>query len=362
LHSLPDIDQAILMKIGNRDRFKQHVYRFKAANESLRSSGFHPYTSAENWGAALGESELAVFHDAYVVVGSLDSDRPETIDRSGPELVAWALSDFVDRDPRSAREVWAAPALLALLVMIFSVLAAFTFRELFNRFIRVPPSIIALIAFLTTLTYLFLLVKGLLAWKHIYVQSALVVVAIAIACLLAWRYAKGLMHHGFWHGSDAFDIFISYANDPENLNWVTKHLYEPLIHVRKANGSRLRMFFDKRSIEPGDYWYSVLARAINGSRLFVAVYSADYFDRDGCRFEMMRAARKHLSQTDFIFPIARVIPVPKLPVEYDHIQFCAGSDADALAECIEKIKRIVGAAGNDNVSRIASLENRAPLG
>jgi hypothetical protein len=104
------------------------------------------------------------------------------------------------------------------------------------------------------------------------------------------------------------DVFISYKRSLLIYNWVTKFflphfegwLEEELLKLQKpASGEpedvrprdmseyqqTIRIFFDKRSIEPGDDWPHELRRAVKSSKTLLAICSPTYFHSRWCRSE-----------------------------------------------------------------------------
>jgi hypothetical protein len=75
-------------------------------------------------------------------------------------------------------------------------------------------------------------------------------------------------------------IFISYPRS--RLAWVKENIYTPLVSRYGAD----EVFFDTHSLEPGSGWYAGLARAVEGSRIFLAVYCPEYFRSDWCQWEL----------------------------------------------------------------------------
>jgi len=79
------------------------------------------------------------------------------------------------------------------------------------------------------------------------------------------------------------EIFISYPR--KRIDWVTKHIYEPL---SLCHGKE-KIFFDKQSLESGAGWLSVLADKVSQCRIFLPIYCSEYFDSMFCEYELQLA-------------------------------------------------------------------------
>ena len=118
-----------------------------------------------------------------------------------------------------------------------------------------------------------------------------------------------------------YDVFLSYAR--EDSAWVRAHVYEPLQRCTTADGRRPDIFMDvtKQGIRPGQNWTEALVAAIRGSRKIVPVYTAIYFSKEMCVWELTKAF-----QLDPTGSHGRLIPLlvePKaaaeVPTKVDHI-------------------------------------------
>jgi len=119
-----------------------------------------------------------------------------------------------------------------------------------------------------------------------------------------------------------WDIFISYASE-ERL-WVVENVYRPLLQCRTAEGRRPRIFLDagEEGIGPGDDWLLALANALNRSRRIVPVYSALYFSKRMCQWELRKAVNRLLKEDDALVPILLEPSAAKdVPDLVSHIQY-----------------------------------------
>ena len=225
------------------------------------------------------------------MVGSLDKDQTDFRKLSGPEILAYAISERILPSDSAARpNVLASPTLLLALVVGFAALAVTLFWLLFRKWARFRSRLwlLALLSMGACMLGLALWVSGLSRLNYAYPQVTLVGIGILVSTGLSWFYTRrGLELKLITPPTDKpepsaqelpeYDVFISYARTPKNLAWVKANVYEPLLKLQKADGSAFRVFFDQRSIEPGEDWFAKLALAIEGSRFFLPVYTADYF-------------------------------------------------------------------------------------
>jgi TIR domain len=257
----------------------------------------------------------------YVVVGSFDEDSDNALKRPGPLLLAWALSDLVAGKASVAREPINHPlallglaALAALLAMVSFALA---FRTLRPRVapVRWPVAArsLALASFVVA-TGVLLGLGGilLLAGRVIPLAFPLVCAALGSAC--AWLGARRWivdeqvrreLAGGAEERAVQFDVFVSYAHDPpENKAWVKREIVAPLQALRRADGTPYRVFFDEAEIRVGRQWKTEIELALLGTRWFLPVYSARYFERPYCREELELADQLRIEGRLRMFPVA----------------------------------------------------------
>jgi hypothetical protein len=263
----------------------------------------------------------------YVIVGTIKYDRMPFMDRSGPEILGWALSNALDEGSLVGKEAYydVAPqnGMLLLLVPAFSGLAVLAFAATFFQLKRVrlrslrylSPWISAGLAALVGLAAFVAFEAWLLFSHHIQPQVSVIAFGIVLASgLSGCRGVQILMNES--DSIDAapeetydYDVFISYAH--EEQHWVLEHVVGPLRDARLADGKTLSIFFDTTSIRSGTAWQTTLALAIDGSRFIVPVYSDTYFGQPYCRFEIMRAHRKWIlagENSRCVLPVMRGHP------------------------------------------------------
>jgi hypothetical protein len=299
-----------------------------------------------------------------VIVGTLKYDRSPYADRSGPELVGWALSNALDQGSLVGREAYydAQPqnGLLLLLVPAFSGLAVLAFMALYfwlkrtrlRNWRHALPWLSSGLAGVFGIAVFATFELWMLASHHIQPQVCLISLGVVLASGLS-----GL--RGFQMLADEesaidpiptetydYDVFISYAH--EEGAWVYEHVYVPFRDAALSNGRALSVFFDTSSIRSGTAWQTKLALSIDASRFIVPVYSDVYFTKPYCRFEIMRAHRKWVLAGDesrCVLPIVR--GRPKIYAAVDDIQALSIEDQpdlvrQHLAEIVARLSREAG--------------------
>jgi hypothetical protein len=313
-------------------------------------------------------SGARAFHDyaqfdskTFVIVGTIKYDRSPYTDRSGPELVGWALSNALDQGSLVGRESYydAQPqnAMLVLLVPMFSGLAIVAFVALFSQLKRTRlrswrralPWISSGLAAVFGIAVFAAFELWLLASHHIAPQVSLVALGVVLASGLSGLRGFQLLADEE-NAIDAaptetydYDVFISYAH--EEGAWVYEHVYAPFRDAVLSNGKKLSVFFDTSSIRTGTGWQTKLALAIDGSRVIVPVYSDVYFTKPYCRFEIMRAHRKWVlagEESRCVLPVMR--GHPKIYSTVDDIQALSIDDqpelvAQLVSEIVERLSR-----------------------
>ena len=290
----------------------------------------------------------------YVVVGSFKEDSDNALERPGPLLLAWALSDLVAGKASVAREPINHPMALLGLAAFAALLAMVVFALAFRSLRpRVAPAhwpaaarALALAAFVIA-AVLLLGLGGvmLLAGRVIPLAFPLVCAALGSAC--AWLGARRWivdeqvrreLAGGAEERAVQFDVFVSYAHDPpEHKAWVKRAIVAPLQALRRADGTPYRVFFDEAEIKVGRQWKTEIELALLGSRWFLPVYSARYFERPYCREELELADQLRIEGRLRMFPVA--LSVDGVPERYlRKVQYIdARADPDFLDELIAQM-------------------------
>lgn len=129
-----------------------------------------------------------------------------------------------------------------------------------------------------------------------------------------------------------FDCFVSYSR-------VDSALVDTFVELIRSKQPDARVFRDSEAIRVGSDWVSVLADAIDSSRLFVAIFSPDYFDSKWCRREFSAAIyRDDQGDDDILYPIfLRKDPTaPSLYLVFNHVD-CCEADIGKLEAATERL-------------------------
>ncbi|HVS47236.1 MAG TPA: TIR domain-containing protein [Verrucomicrobiae bacterium] len=324
---------------------------------------------------------VASLKNDYVIVGSVEHDRPilesnssdeqepwqrlhgdGSVNIGGPELVAWALSDA--RDAATMRGTQPVNGMLLLLAAAFSGITALAFVACFlllkrlrlqsaRRFLPWAAAVLGCCIGLGVFAAFEALMLGL---GKIQPQVSLVSFAVFLAAGLSGVRGNQIVaaDRGFGFDDEApdYDIFISYAHG--DIEWVRENVYEPFRKAKLPNGNGLEVFFDKTALHTGDDWLPVLSRAVLYSRLVVPVFSENYFRQENkgyCLFELGCAFRKWIelgSASRCLIPI--VLGRPTIPDEYHGLQAISVADQPdivekTIAEIVERISREQSAPG-----------------
>lgn len=259
----------------------------------------------------------------HVIIGNLDEDSDNLLNRPGPLLMAWALSDLL----AGRTSVSLAPLNQALISMLLALSAAavgwMTFASAFGALrARVSPSrwptlllVLAAVALLAGGALLWIVQIVVVAGGHvapIVWPTVTLLLAVLIAAWGGYQWVQETITRAEINRSAeekaiAYDVFVSYAHDPpENQAWVRTHIAEPLSKLRHSDGRPWRVFFDERSIKPGRAWKREIELALLGTRCFVPVYSQRYFDRPYCREEIEMADQLRIEGRLAFVPVARI--------------------------------------------------------
>ncbi len=291
----------------------------------------------------------------YVIVGTIEDDHPPFTDRSGPELLGWALSNALDQGALVGKEryydVQPQNGMLLLMVPAFSALTVLAYAAIFLALkrVRLPgvrhhsPWLSSVAAMLVGGIVVVAFEFFLLVAHHISPQVSLILFGVVLcAGLSGFRGSQMLVEDA--NAIDAtpaevydYDVFISYAR--QDRAWVIPHVFTPLREAVLADGRKLTIFFDTSSIRSGTAWQTKLALAIDASRFIVPIYSEAYFKQPYCRFEIMRAHRKWIlagPQSRCVLPI--VLGHPTILATVDDIQALSVDDhPDLVAQHIAEI-------------------------
>jgi hypothetical protein len=303
----------------------------------------------------------ADFDGRYVIVGTVRCDRiglvncdrppPGTSGWSGPELLAWALSDDLESGESSSNrygyyKTRPNNAALLLLVPAFSALVALAFTAWFfllrrlelREMRRFLPWVAAALSLVVGLAVF----AGFEAWMmlsqtSIQPQVTLISLGMVLSATLCGVRGNQIEFQQLYslepraaEGYD-YDVFISYAHDEGA--WVYEHVYAPFREAKLPNGQKLSIFFDTTEIRGGTDWQTKISLAIDASRFIVPVYSESYFRKPYCRYEISRAHRGWIhagAESRRVLPVMR--GHPKILESVDDIQAVSIDDQPDIVE------------------------------
>ncbi len=284
---------AIVLAVGSQSAIEAQTLAFDHSAAALPGGRF-----------LRGGEPVAVpdFNDKIVVVGSLAADVTLGAPQAGPNLVAWAVNDrlsggtgFYQPETRTWVIVCEALAFAVLTVLVYAVLFKYVKR------LQTRPLLLAVLSVVIGAGAL-----AALAFARFNQQFTtpvgLPLFAIGLAGLLAWHFALKFLVTGVAEGSGRYDAFISYSH--AHADWVVKHLYEPLKATRKPDGSEVTVFFDRDAIGVGEAFTTKYMWAIVDSRVFIPVFSDDYYSKNHCRNEMDVAYKRKVEKLMEVVPIA----------------------------------------------------------
>lgn len=137
------------------------------------------------------------------------------------------------------------------------------------------------------------------------------------------------------------DIFISYSRS--RMAWVKEHLYIPLV---ECFGEK-KVFFDMHSMSPGISWLSSLGDAVKNCKIFIPVYSDDYFKKDFCLWEMELALQRDPTRGKGLF-LPVMLDNVEIPFEFSLIN---AINVQMLGDDFEKLLvRDINVRMNQNLS------------
>lgn len=119
-----------------------------------------------------------------------------------------------------------------------------------------------------------------------------------------------------------YDVFISFAG--EDRIWTEEQVLRRLQRCRTMDGRMPRIFFDRSrtGVQTGEAWDESLAKAIDVSRKFVAIYSRSYFSKEACKFELRIANERDLGRRmRFINPVLYDLTLEKIPRHVTDAQY-----------------------------------------
>lgn len=341
VHRLP---ASMIIPLGDDDAFKGQLHRFD------RASGFFVPPLPEEAGIS------------HVILGSLSADSDNQLDRPGPLLLAWAISDLVAGKGSVARAplndlrallalcaIAAGVAYLSFMVAFWMGLKQVTLTEMWRFSVKAALGTFGLA------------IIALLAIELVAVQAGWVIpvtlpaTIAAIASAVALYRARGelelrqfnqLTQEAMDMAPLEHDVFISYSHSPEtNISWVEQNIFAPLSTLRRPSGEPMKIFFDKRSIGGGQDWRSKIDKSLAGTQVFVAILSKQYFSSDYCMYEAGRAKGGWITKKLQFLPISLVTDDRGAKL-LDPLQVTAWKDVD-----VDWLKRTIEALWSEQDTR-----------
>jgi hypothetical protein len=300
------------------------------------------------------------FDAALVVLGTFAHDLQNPYGRPGPELLGWALSDLaVHSRDRVTREPLNHPGFLVAEVLGLSLLALAVFHALLRWRLasaRRPEAArrklwkVALGAWGAGLALAAALAGAFLLAERI-IPVALALVGVSAATALAWLAADE------WLGGVVgdperfmrvfpqrfrYDVFVSYSREPSNAAWVEKEVVAKLAGVLRPDGTPLRIFFDRSEISAGERWEDKILSSLAAARVFLPVYSPDYFEKAYCRLECeMVSVLQHANRGPLLW-LGVAHDAATIPEGFQGLQYVdASANPDFIAAVASRVTALL---------------------
>ena len=188
---------------------------------------------------------------------------------------------------------------------------------------QTQPLILAIISFLSGLVILMVIIYFMPGNKII--RPGLPLLSMFMVAVFIWQYKKKFIKLGLIDGGETYDLFISYSR--KQAKWVKKNVYKQLKDFRNSEDRKINIFFDEESIPPGEQFQDIYKDAILNSKIFLPVFSEDYFKSNHCTYEInfaeLRRTETKNSETNFrIYPLAfnfDIIPKKHTDINIVHI-------------------------------------------
>lgn len=293
--------------LGNPESIEAETYRFNPGKEdNLGQFVAHTKNPKE---------KLDFKRKDFVIVGDLTNDRINAAESSdiyfpGPYLVAWTLSEeLADENQKIIKQYESSMAINIIQVIVFSLFVVLIFGLLFKyvKKLQTKPLVLAILSVIVTFGFLVLYVVLFLSQNKIPLIG-LTSIGIVLAALLTWRFALKFLVMGIIEGGGVYDVFISYSHN--DYDWVKEKLYLPLSEYKKKDGSKLKIFFDEKSIGLGEHFTMKYMKGIVDSKIIIPVISKSYKVKNHCQNELSiavkRSVEKLMTMTIITFDFADV--------------------------------------------------------
>ena len=202
--------------------------------------------------------------------------------------------------------------------------------------VQVKQILIAMLSFITCV--LLLIVYRNFISQFANVDLIIPILGMFLAALLAWYYTRKYLVAKIVGESEKYDVYISYSHSDKA--WVNEKLYLPLKELLKPDGSKLKIFFDDKSIGIGEVFKSKYMSAIVNSKMFIPIISKEYYKKNHCKNEMDLAYKRKTENLIDLFLI--VFDYNYVPEKYQHINFLDISSQLDFMEILKKELNVNG--------------------
>ncbi|KAJ4949864.1 hypothetical protein NE237_026717 [Protea cynaroides] len=120
----------------------------------------------------------------------------------------------------------------------------------------------------------------------------------------------------FTTGSSSYDVFLNFRGEDTRKNFTGF-----LNLVLKHRG--MDVFFDSKKLWTGEAIGPALHKAIEGSKIFIPVFSEGYAHSKWCLLELVQIVRCHISKGQMVLPIF-------YHVKPSHVRYQIGSFEEAF--------------------------------
>ncbi|PTM09574.1 MAG: hypothetical protein DA407_05560 [Bacteroidetes bacterium] len=307
-----------ILPYGSQENLKTLTWTYKH-NDDESSQGDHTLLN-------INPAKEINIKGKFIVIGDLDNDQVKINDKTtipGPYLLSWALLDQIEGNKLAKQPInnmWI-QFLIALSCIVF---IALFFDWIFKRVkkLQTQPLLLAIISFFAGLLILTGIIYVMPGNKII--RPGFPVLSMFLVTIFIWQYKKKFIKLGIIDGGETYDIFISYSR--KQGKWVKKNVYLPLKGFKNSEDNKLNIFFDEESIPPGEQFQDFYKEAILNSKIFLPVFSEDYFKSNHCteeiKFAELRKTETKNTETNFrIYPLAfNFDVVPKKHTDINIVQ------------------------------------------
>jgi hypothetical protein len=130
-----------------------------------------------------------------------------------------------------------------------------------------------------------------------------------------------------------YDVFVSYCHEDSDT---AEHLVEAIRRFRP----NLRIFHDKKIVQPGESWLTDIAESLDNARRVAAIFTPHYWSSRYCKDEFSAAlARQHDTGDSIPFPI--YVRSAKIPYLFRTLQYldCREADLSKLGDAGRTVVR-----------------------